>query len=164
MNEKTDERNNLEQTEEENSESYVEETEENADDDVVEEYEEKMEELLDDSEGQEDEEQLDESQTNDEEQLDERGEQIWDVVGFVISSRYRTIVLKRLASGPAPPSQIADDYDVGIAHVSRALQDLKEKELVDLLVSENRKKGRVYGITDDGREALQYIDKESVIS
>lgn len=151
MNEETEEENNLEQ-EEENTESYIEETEENAEDDVVEEYEEKMEELLDGSEEQASEE------TEEDEEL------IWDVVGFVISSRYRTLVLKRLATGPAPPSQIADDYDAGIAHVSRALQDLKEKELVDLLVSEDRKKGRVYGITEEGKEVLQHIDKESVMS
>ena len=60
----------------------------------------------------------------------------WDEVSFVISSRYRVTVIKRLAAGPSTPSQIASDADVGIAHVSRALQRLRERSLVDLLVSE----------------------------
>lgn len=86
----------------------------------------------------------------------------WDEIGFVISSRYRVIALRRLAVGPATPSQIAEDADVGIAHVSRALQDLREKELVDLLVSDDRKKGRVYGLTEHGREVWETIDTENL--
>jgi DNA-binding MarR family transcriptional regulator len=86
----------------------------------------------------------------------------WDEIGFVISSRYRVIALRRLAVGPATPSQIAEDADVGIAHVSRALQDLREKKLVDLLVSDDRKKGRVYGLTEHGREVWETIDTENL--
>lgn len=86
----------------------------------------------------------------------------WDEIGFVISSRYRIIALRRLAVGPATPSQIAADEGVGIAHISRALQDLKERELVDLLVSEDRKKGRVYGLTEYGREVWETIDAENL--
>lgn len=86
----------------------------------------------------------------------------WDEIGFIISSRYRVIVLKRLSVGPATPSQIATDEDVGIAHVSRALQDLRERSLVDLLVSDDRKKGRVYGLTDDGRTLWETIDAEDL--
>ncbi len=86
----------------------------------------------------------------------------WDEIGFVISSRYRILALKRLASGPATPSQIATDESVGIAHVSRALQDLRERDLVDLLVSEDRKKGRVYGLTEEGGTIWETIDTENL--
>ncbi len=86
----------------------------------------------------------------------------WDEIGFVISSRYRILALKRLAAGPATPSQIAGDESVGIAHVSRALQDLRDRELVNLLVSEDRKKGRVYGLTEDGRTIWDTIDTENL--
>jgi DNA-binding transcriptional ArsR family regulator len=87
----------------------------------------------------------------------------WDEISFVISSRYRVIALRRLAKGPATPSQIASDADVGIAHVSRALQGLRERSLVDLLVSEDRKKGRVYGLTDHGREVWETIEAENLV-
>lgn len=87
----------------------------------------------------------------------------WDDVSFVISSRYRVAVLKRLADGPSTPSQVASDEDVGIAHVSRALQRLRERSLVDLLVSEDRKKGRVYGLTEQGRVIWDKIEAENMI-
>jgi len=86
----------------------------------------------------------------------------WDDISYVISSRYRIIALKRLAEGPATPSQIATDADVGIAHVSRALQGLRDHGLVDLLVSDDRKKGRVYGLTEEGRDVWETIEAENL--
>jgi DNA-binding transcriptional ArsR family regulator len=86
----------------------------------------------------------------------------WDDISFVISSRYRVASLRRLAEGPATPSQIAADEDVGIAHVSRALQALRDHDLVELLVSDHRKKGRVYGLTDDGEATWETIDDEGL--
>ncbi len=87
----------------------------------------------------------------------------WDDISFIISSRYRVLALERLAEGPATPSQIAADADVGIAHVSRALQSLRERNLVDLLVSEDRKKGRVYGLTEEGRETWETVEAENLV-
>jgi len=87
----------------------------------------------------------------------------WDEIGFVISSDYRVTALKRLAEGPATPSQIADEADIGIAHVSRALKGLRDRGLVELLVPEERKKGRVYGITTDGNDIWQRIESQNLI-
>lgn len=86
----------------------------------------------------------------------------WDEVSFVISSRYRILTMQHLAAGPATPSQIAGEESVGIAHISRALQELRGREMADLLVSEARKKGRVYGITEKGREAWETIEAENL--
>jgi DNA-binding MarR family transcriptional regulator len=86
----------------------------------------------------------------------------WDEIGFIISSRYRIVALRRLSVGPATPSQIAADESVGIAHVSRALQDLRERDIVDLLVSDDRKKGRVYGLTEHGRDVWETIEAENL--
>jgi len=82
----------------------------------------------------------------------------WDAVGFVVSSRYRVIVLRRLAEGPASPSTIATDADVAISHVSRALSELREHDLVELLVPEPRKKGRIYGLSDRGEGVWDDIE------
>lgn len=76
----------------------------------------------------------------------------WDHIGFVISSQYRVAVLRRLAEGPATPSGIADDEGIGIAAVSHALTSLRDRGFVELLVSEDRRKGRVYGITEEGEQ------------
>jgi len=87
----------------------------------------------------------------------------WDEIGFVISSQYRIAVLKRLAEGPATPSRIAEDSGIGITHVSRALGRLRERELVELLVPEARKKGRVYGVTEHGEALWEQIQAKNLI-
>lgn len=86
----------------------------------------------------------------------------WDAVSYVISSRYRIETLERLAEGPATPSLISDDRELSITHVSRALQELRELELVDLLVSEDRKKGRVYGATERGLSVWETIKEKNM--
>lgn len=86
----------------------------------------------------------------------------WEAIGYVVSSRYRVEVLARLTDSPAPPSTIAADTDCDISHVSRALQDLREQELVELLVPESRKKGRIYGITDEGSEIWTTIESQNL--
>jgi DNA-binding MarR family transcriptional regulator len=80
----------------------------------------------------------------------EYGDGTGDDVSFVISSRYRTVVMHALREGAATPSTIAGEADVGITHVSRALQRLRDRGVVELLVSEDRKKGRLYGLSESG--------------
>jgi len=87
----------------------------------------------------------------------------WDTISSVISSKYRIAVLNRLYEGPATPSLIATDTDHTIAHVSRALQELQEDGLVSLLVSEERRKGRVYGITEEGQQIFETIEAENMM-
>lgn len=77
--------------------------------------------------------------------------------GFVISSGYRTTVLERLVESPAMPSTIAEETPIEIAHVSRALQELRERDYVELLVPEERKKGRIYGATQRGEQAAEKV-------
>jgi DNA-binding transcriptional ArsR family regulator len=87
----------------------------------------------------------------------------WDTISYVISSQYRVAVLRRLSEGPATPSQLATDAEMGIAHISRALGGLRERSLVELLVSEDRRKGRVYGITEEGEIIWDQIEKENLV-
>lgn len=87
----------------------------------------------------------------------------WDEIGFVISSKYRATVLGRLAESPATPSKISEDEDVSIASVSHALGQLREHGLVELLVDEDRRKGRVYGITEPGEELWEEIRSRELV-
>ncbi|MFB6130537.1 MAG: winged helix-turn-helix domain-containing protein [Salinigranum sp.] len=87
----------------------------------------------------------------------------WDQVSFVISSRYRIEVCRRLMDGPATPSHIAEETDCAISHTSRALQELRERSLVELLVSEQRKKGRMYGITREAERVWQTIEAQNLV-
>lgn len=87
----------------------------------------------------------------------------WDDVSYVISSRYRVEVLEQLSSNPSTPSRIASETGNPLAHVSRALTDLREESLVVLLVSEERSKGRVYGTTEKGDKVWETIEAENLV-
>lgn len=87
----------------------------------------------------------------------------WDLIGFVISSQYRLVVLRQLTDGPASPSMIADESGHQISHISRALNELRARSLVELLVPEDRKKGRIYGLTEQGALLWEEMDSLNMV-
>lgn len=87
----------------------------------------------------------------------------WDQIGFVISSKYRIAVFEQLAEAPSTPSSIASRTELPITHISRALQTLSERSLVELLVAKDTKKGRIYGITDRGNQLWKRLEVEEMV-
>lgn len=85
------------------------------------------------------------------ESTDLPGNATWDDVGFIVSSQYRVMTMAALADYPQTPSQIANENDVDNPHISRALSTLSDEGYVELLVSDDRKKGRLYGLTETGK-------------
>lgn len=83
-----------------------------------------------------------------------------DKASKVSRSTYRLAVLRQLSESDMIPTKIADETDIGIAHVSRTLNELREMDVVELLVEEDTKMGRVYGITEEGEETLEYVEGE----
>jgi len=83
----------------------------------------------------------------------------WDTVGTVIASQYRREVLEALDDQPATPKRLATDLGHDIARVSRGLQELREDGLVELLVPEEKQKGRIYGSTEKGSEVLATVQE-----
>ena len=82
----------------------------------------------------------------------------WDAAGFVASSRYRLAVCEYLAAdGPGLPSGIATETSLAQPHVSRALSELRDRDIVELLVPESQQKGRLYDLTKSGRVALDRL-------
>ena len=94
---------------------------------------------------------------------DTESTQTWDNVSYIVSSTYRTAVCGRLIEGAATPSTIAEDTDLELAHVSRSVKQLRERGIVDLLVSESTKKGRVYGASDTGRAAYALAEEQGMV-
>jgi len=47
--------------------------------------------------------------------------------------------------------------------VSDALEQLRDEGLVELLVPESRSKGRLYGLTDRGIEAVQFMQEQNMV-
>jgi len=84
----------------------------------------------------------------------------WDHISYVTASQYRVVTLRELDDQPATPSQIAETTGEHPAVISRALTDMRENGLVELLVSEDRQKRRFYGMTSAGETVLDYLDEE----
>lgn len=85
----------------------------------------------------------------------------YDAVAYVWNSHYRVDVLQALADGPAAPSVLAEQAGISIAHASRAVRELHDTGLVELLVDEDRQKGRIYGLTDAGESVVDEVDTVS---
>jgi predicted transcriptional regulator len=95
--------------------------------------------------------------------MDNHAADKWDVISFVIRSQYRVNTLNHLAAEPATPSRIASDQDVLLTHISRALDELNDQGLVELLVSDNQRKDRMYGITECGEDIWNRMNEENMM-
>jgi len=82
----------------------------------------------------------------------------WGVLGFVVASDYRRAVITALDDdGPATPTTLGERTGLAITHVSRTLTELRERDVVELLVPEERSKGRFYGLTDAGEDIASEV-------
>lgn len=77
-------------------------------------------------------------------------------MGHVKISPARIETLKSLENDVKMPTEIAKDTNMRITQVSNTLSDLKRKKLV-VCLNEHMTKGRLYQITDFGKEILEYI-------
>lgn len=82
----------------------------------------------------------------------------WDKYGFVNASKYRKNIVISLRDKPKTPKEIKEETDYYLSHVSNTLKELSEEEVVKCL-TENRKKGRIYALTDLGEEIAEQINK-----
>lgn len=82
----------------------------------------------------------------------------YDLVSQVIGSQYRKQVVVSLREHPKTPSAIDGDNDE-LANVSRALKELTDSGITELLVPEDRKKGRIYGLTEKGEEVAETLQE-----
>lgn len=83
-------------------------------------------------------------------------DEIFELVGYILASEYRTNILKCIGNNMKIPSAIAEEIGLRTNHVSNVLKDLKGKNLV-VCLNEDARKGRLYKNTDLGLEVLKYI-------
>ena len=86
--------------------------------------------------------------------MDEK--ELFEILGYVKVSPYRTKTLKSIGDELKIPSEIASDINVKTSQVSSALSDLKKKDLV-ICVNEEVRKGRLYKCTDLGKEIIEKL-------
>lgn len=89
--------------------------------------------------------------------------QVEDDASYVVRSPHRTTVLQRLAEGAAIPAQIRDDTDLEYSRITEAANKLRDRGLIDLLVDEDTKRGRLYSVTDQGKDALEFMDENGML-
>ncbi|MCL2115934.1 MAG: MarR family transcriptional regulator [Methanobrevibacter sp.] len=78
-------------------------------------------------------------------------------ISFVKMSKHRQKVLISLKDNELKlPSEITKDTKLVFSDVSRSLKSLKEKKLV-LCLNEDDNQGRLYQITNKGKEVLKHI-------
>lgn len=86
----------------------------------------------------------------------------YEAASAITSSVYRQATMTVLSAGAATPVQIAAATDHGISQISRALSDLRERTLVELVVPEETKKDRLYALTDKGETAMAAMNELAV--
>jgi len=82
---------------------------------------------------------------------------------YVVLSSNRTGVLRRLDRGNAIPAQIKDDTGLEYSRISESIDDLRERGLVELVVPEDTKRGRLYSITEHGEDVLDYMRENGMV-
>lgn len=83
-------------------------------------------------------------------------DEIFQLLGYVMASEYRTNILKSIGKSIKIPSAIAEDIGLRTNHVSNVLKDLKENDLV-ICLNEDARKGRLYKNTKLGLEILKFL-------
>jgi len=78
---------------------------------------------------------------------------MWELISY-IQAKDRKSCLMELSDGPKTPSMIADSSNKHLSHISRALRELSEKELV-ICLTPDASKNRFYKITDLGEKVLR---------
>src|SRR2546422_2517272 len=81
----------------------------------------------------------------------------WSDFSYVVSSGVRERVISSLAGTPKVPKQLAQSTGLRIYHVSRALRELRDRGLVELLTPDAKGRGRLYGLTGSGSGLLEFL-------
>jgi len=82
----------------------------------------------------------------------------WDKYGHVMASEYRKKVVLSLNEKPKTPKEMAEETNYYLSHISNTLKNLSEKDIVNCLTKQ-RDKGRIYALTDLGKEIAEQIQR-----
>lgn len=76
---------------------------------------------------------------------------------YVNISSYRVKAVKSLQEGDKTPTQLANDSNIRVNHISKVLKELKDNE-VAVCINEEKRKNRIYRLTNVGHEIVDYLD------
>ena len=84
----------------------------------------------------------------------QENEKIITLASWVLISSYRNRVMITLGKKFKTPSTLARESGIRTNHISKVLSELKNKKLV-VCINEDAKKGRLYKMTDLGKQVMQ---------
>lgn len=91
--------------------------------------------------------------------MSQKDDELLKLTSYVEISKYREKTLKSIGNNVKIPTNIAKDSDIRTNHISKVLSELKSKEIVEC-INEEARKGRLYRLTDTGKEVLESINKK----
>lgn len=91
--------------------------------------------------------------------MSQKDDELLKLTSYVEISKYREKTLKSIGNNVKIPTDIAKDSDIRTNHISKVLSELKSKEIVEC-INEEARKGRLYRLTDTGKEVLESINEK----
>ena len=80
------------------------------------------------------------------------------LMSYIKIGTYRYRVVKVLSQNEVlTPTNIGRECGIRVAHISKVLRELKEHNVVEC-INEEMRKGKLYRLTDDGREVLNLLN------
>ena len=89
--------------------------------------------------------------------------QVDEDASFIARSPNRTKVTRRLIKGNAMPTQIRADTGQEYSRITEATNSLRDRDLAELVVDEDTKRGRLYAITERGEAAWEYMLENNMV-
>lgn len=91
--------------------------------------------------------------------MSQKDDELLKLTSYVEISKYREKTLKSIGNNVKIPTNIAKDSDIRTNHISKVLSELKSKKIVEC-INEEARKGRLYRLTDTGKEVLESINEK----
>lgn len=91
--------------------------------------------------------------------MSQKDDELLKLTSYVKISKYREKTLKSIGNNVKIPTNIAKDSNIRTNHISKVLSELKSKEIVEC-INEEARKGRLYRLTDTGKEVLESINEK----
>lgn len=91
--------------------------------------------------------------------MSQKDDELLKLTSYVEISKYREKTLKSIGNNVKIPTNIAKDSNIRTNHISKVLSELKSKEIVEC-INEEARKGRLYRLTDTGKEVLESINEK----
>lgn len=91
--------------------------------------------------------------------MSQKDDELLKLTSYVEISKYREKTLKSIGNNVKIPTNIAKYSGIRTNHISKVLSELKSKEIVEC-INEEARKGRLYRLTDTGKEVLESINEK----